>query len=308
MNLFKDLGMKVSIMAGRTGLKVKKHSPELFLGAGIATFAITVVTASKATLKLNDILKEERENLIKIREFCDENPESEYAVEDAARDKLICYSKMAVETVKLYAPSVFIGMVSIGCIITSRNITHRRYLAAVCAYEGVAEAFRTYRERVVLEGGEALDRHYRYGTDFVTETETIVDENGKKKKVETVKQELLDPSKIPNGVTCVFFDETNPNWDPNNGFNKHFLSAQMDYMTNILNARGHLFLNEVYRNLGFPHTSEGAIMGWIKKPDRENFVDFGIYKPTEGARAFMNGRENIVLLDFNIDGVIFDKI
>ena len=44
-----------------------------------------------------------------------------------------------------------------------------------------------------------------------------------------------------------------------------------------------------------------------KNPDHEgdNYVDFGIYDIyREKARDFVNGRERVILLDFNVDGDI----
>lgn len=305
MNLLSKIGTKASIVAGRTGLKLQKHSPEIFFAFGVVTFVGTVMTASKATLAIQDILEEQNKNLEAVKEHCELNPDSDYALNKAEKDRLICYSRMAVGVVKAYAPAIGFGVVSVGCFLTSKNIVQKRYLAAVCAYESVSEAFRSYRDRVVSESGEEMDRHYRYGTELVKETETIVDENGKKKKVEKTTEEHITIDKPGSGA--VFFDESNPNWDQNNGFNLSFLRAQEDMATNILQSRGHIFLNEVYRMLGLPHTPEGALLGWVKGLG-DDYVDFGLYKSTPGTRAFINGRENIVLLDFNHDGVMYNKI
>lgn len=73
-----------------------------------------------------------------------------------------------------------------------------------------------------------------------------------------------------------------------------------------LHARGHLFLNEVYEALGLPHTQAGAVVGWVVG-NGDNFVDFGLYTG-EAARDFVNGREGSILLDFNVDGIVYDKI
>ena len=53
-------------------------------------------------------------------------------------------------------------------------------------------------------------------------------------------------------------------------------------------------------------------MGWIydeKNPKGDNFVDFGIYDITkEVNRDFVNGYERTILLDFNVDGPIYNLI
>lgn len=121
-----------------------------------------------------------------------------------------------------------------------------------------------------------------------------------------------------------FFDETNPNWNKNSGLrdkdgpamNLFFLMRMQDYANELLKSRysedevGYLYLNEVYEMLGIPTTVEGQIVGWIysdHNPIGDNYVDFGIYNIDQNAE-FVNGFKNSVLLDFNVDGVIIDKI
>jgi hypothetical protein len=72
-----------------------------------------------------------------------------------------------------------------------------------------------------------------------------------------------------------------------------------------------VFLNEVYDMVGVPRSKAGAVVGWLLSPNggTDNFVNFGVFDGrTEVARDFVNGREGAILLDFNVDGVIYDKI
>ena len=88
-----------------------------------------------------------------------------------------------------------------------------------------------------------------------------------------------------------------------------FLKQQQVYATDMLKQRGHLFLNDVYDMLGILHSQEGAVVGWIydeENPIGDNYVDFGIYD--ERNADFVNGYERSILLDFNVDGYILDKI
>jgi hypothetical protein len=81
-------------------------------------------------------------------------------------------------------------------------------------------------------------------------------------------------------------------------------------MNDLLISRGHMFLNEVYDALGLERTKAGSVVGWIISHDGDNYVDFGIFtdKDARQYRDFVNGRSNAILLDFNVDGVIYDKI
>ena len=91
-----------------------------------------------------------------------------------------------------------------------------------------------------------------------------------------------------------------------------FLRREQAYWNDKLRARGYVFLNEVYERLDIPTTRAGQCVGWIYNPDRpngDNYIDFGMYDITrEPTREFVNGLERVILLDFNVDGVILDKI
>lgn len=301
---------KVSRIAGRSGLVLKKHSPEILLGAGIVGFVGTVILASKATLKAPEILdeyecyKEDIEGAMKLaRDIPDQVV---YTPEDTQRELVILRAKTIGKYAKLYAPAAALGAFSVACLITSRNITHKRYLAAVSAYNALSEVFQAYRKRVVDEYGKGMDKHFRYGTTYDTITETNIDENGKKTKT---KVDVEDTPKDGPSSTARFFDSSNKYWDKNANFSLTFLRAQQNYVNDLLHRRGHVFLNEVYDALGFDHTPEGAAIGWLDDGRGDGYIDFGLYdKHEENVRRFVNGDENCILLDFNHDGIIWDKI
>ena len=92
-----------------------------------------------------------------------------------------------------------------------------------------------------------------------------------------------------------------------------YLRRQQDWANELLRSKGHLFLNDVYEMLGMQKTQAGQVVGWVyddKNPKHEgdNYVDFNIYSGTERSRMFVNGYERSILLDFNVDGVIWDLL
>jgi hypothetical protein len=101
-----------------------------------------------------------------------------------------------------------------------------------------------------------------------------------------------------------FFDEGSPEWKKNSELNRLYVQCQQNYANNLLRARGHVFLNEVYDMLGIDRSQAGSVVGWVIGTDGDNYVDFGLQ------RAFSSGLigERNILLDFNVDGVIYDKI
>lgn len=310
-NWLSKVSTSAAKFAGKAEFTIKKNSPEILLGAGIVGFVGTIVLACRATCRADEVLEFHRRKIKDIndaKEIADADPEGEmsYDVEIYRQDKAIRYLKTTGSLAKLYAPTVAVGTLSLACILTSRNIMQKRYLGVVAAYNGVSAAFEEYRKRVRDEYGEGLDKHFRYGTTY--DELPVYDENGKKTKEKEQVEKTETEMVIPNDDSCRFFDSSNPNWDKNPTFSMMWLRGQQNILNDILHTRGHVFLNEVYDALGFPHTPQGAVLGWIDG-EGDNCIDFGLYDPNkENVRRFVNGVDNVIMLEFNHDGVIWDKI
>ena len=310
-NWLSKVSTSAARFAGKAEFTIKKNSPEILLGAGIVGFVGTIVLACRATCRADEVLEFHRRKIKDIedaKEIADADPEGEmsYDIEIYRQDKAIRYLKTTGNLAKLYAPTVAVGALSLACILTSRNIMQKRYLGVVAAYNGLSAAFEEYRKRVRDEYGEGLDKHFRYGTTY--EELPVYDENGKKTKEKEQVEKTETEMVVPNDDTCRFFDSSNPNWDKNPTFSMMWLRGQQNILNDILHTRGHVFLNEVYDALGFPHTPQGAVLGWIDG-EGDNCIDFGLYDPNkESVRRFVNGVDNVIMLEFNHDGVIWDKI
>lgn len=288
--------------------KVEKHSPEILLGVGVVGVVATTVTACKATMKLNDILDECSETRDKIKEVASNpNYEDRYTEEDAQKDLTINYVQTGVKIVKLYAPSVALGVFSVGCLLGSHNVMQKRNAALSAAYLTVDKSFKEYKQRVIDRVGEEVEKEIRYGIKAEEIKTTVQNEDGTETTVtETVK--TMDPTLYSDYAR--FFDEASPYWQKDPEYNMVFLKAQQQYANDLLRAKGRLFLNDVYEMLGIDKTKAGQIVGWVydeENPNGDNFVDFGIYDMSkERVRAFVNGYEANILLDFNVDGNIWD--
>ena len=287
---------------------VEKHSPEILAGVGVVGVVASTVMACKATMKLNDILEESKETRDKIKEV-ESNPryEAEYSHEDAKKDLTINYTQTAMKIAKLYAPAVILGSASLGCLLASNDILRKRNAALSAAYMTVDKSFKEYRQRVVDRFGEEVEKEIRYNIKAEEVTSTVVAEDGSETTVtETVK--TMDPNLYSDYAK--FFDEASPYWQKDPEYNFMFLKSQQQYANDLLKARGRLFLNEVYEMLGIDKTKAGQIVGWVYNPTNpigDNFVDFGIFDMSkERVRAFVNGYEPNILLDFNVDGNIWD--
>ena len=310
-NWLSKISTSAAKFAGKAEFTIKKNSPEILLGAGIVGFVGTVVLACRATCRADEVLEFHRRKIKDIedaKEIADADPEGEmsYDIEIYRQDKAIRYLKTTGSLAKLYAPTVAVGALSLACILTSRNIMQKRYLGVVAAYNGLSAAFEEYRKRVRDEYGEGLDKHFRYGTTY--EELPVYDENGKKTKEKEQVEKTETGMVMQTDDSCRFFDSSNPNWDKNPAFSMMWLRGQQNILNDILHTRGHVFLNEVYDALGFPHTPQGAVLGWIDG-EGDNCIDFGLYDQNkENVRRFVNGVDNVIMLEFNHDGVIWDRI
>lgn len=314
----KSMTNKLSRVVGKTGLVLRKNSPEILMGTGIVGVVITVVTACRATLHAEEVLDHHAEKMEKIKEaeatseeYGEVDDELEYPVEKVRKDKLTTYVQTGVGFVRLYAPSMAIGSFSIACILVSNRILNRRYLGVLAAYNAVSASYEQYRRRVKDRYGEDVDYEMRYGVQR-EQIETVeVDEKGKKtKKKETVETISVMPSDCARYWTKYLKDGVlNPNWEDNPEFNLMFLKGVQAEAEYKLHSRGYLFLNEVYDMLGYEMSQLGAVVGWIDDGHGDSYVDFGLYSLNNREnRRFINGEDAHILLDFNHDGIIWDKI
>jgi hypothetical protein len=113
----------------------------------------------------------------------------------------------------------------------------------------------------------------------------------------------VPPTEVKSDYSRIY-DESNVNWEKQVGYNRLFLRNVENYLNELLQARGHVFLNEVYDRLGFDRTQEGAIVGWLANGDGANRVVIDITELNEVTTVV----RPVYVLDFNVDGVIWNKI
>lgn len=290
--------------------KIIKHSPELLAGVGVVGVVVSSVMACKATLKLNGVLDDSKNVIEKIKEVSqDPSYADKYSEEDAKRDMAISYVQTGVNVVKLYAPAVALGTLSLGCLLQSNNILRKRNMALSAAYLTVDKSFKEYRGRVAERFGDQIEKEIRYNIK-AEEVETVVKNEDGTETIVKEEVKTMDPNTYSEYAK--FFDESCAAWQSDPEYNLVFLKTQQQYANDLLRSRGRLFLNEVYDMLGIDRTRAGQIVGWVydeENPIGDNFVDFGIYDMSrERVRAFVNGYEPNILLDFNVDGNVLDRM
>ena len=295
----------VNGVTSKAVMKLKKHSPEILVVAGIAGTVVSAVLACKATTKVAEILDETKGTLDTIHEGMETGAINgqEYTNEDGKKDTVVVYAQTGMKLAKLYGPAIILGTLSVTSILASTNILRKRNVALGAAYAAIDKSFKEYRGRVIERFGEQVDTELKYGIKAKKFEEIEVDpETGKEKKVKKTVM-VADPNLQSD--YAVYFDSKSRNYETNPDYNRMFLKAQQAFANDKLQTRGHLFLNEVLDDLDLPRTPAGQIVGWTKDgPD--GYVNFRI---VEVERETEDGRhEPALLLDFNVEGNIWEKM
>ena len=300
-----EIMKSVNGVASKAVMKLKKHSPEILVVAGIAGTVVSAVLACKATTKVAEILDETKGTLDTIHEGMETGAINgqEYTTEDGKKDTVVVYAQTGAKLAKLYGPAIILGTLSITSILASNNILRKRNVALGAAYAAIDKSFKEYRGRVIERFGEQVDTELKYGIKAKKFEEIEVDpETGKEKKV---KKTVMVANPNLQSDYAVYFDSKSRNYETNPDYNRMFLKAQQAFANDKLQTRGHLFLNEVLDDLDLPRTPAGQIVGWTKDgPD--GYVNFRI---VEVERETEDGRhEPALLLDFNVEGNIWEKM
>lgn len=318
-----EIMMKASQMLSKTTFKLKKASPTIMI-VGAAIGGVTAaVLACKATIKAQDILNEHN-TAVKTIHTTKEQIEhgviqldegESYTEKDYKNDITTTYVQTGLKLAKVYAPAVTLGAVSLGCMFGSHHIMSKRNASLTAAYIALDKAFEEYKSRVSDRFGSRVQEELEHNIKAVELESKSTNEQGVE---ETIKEYKDIAMQHTSPYTCIF-DETVDTWQPDNMMNRNYLFLMEQSANKRLRIQGHLFLNDVLASLGTHggvtlKTPEGQIVGWIYDPNdptRQSHVDFGVTNYVEGDEAlnsFINGGERSVMLRFNCDGPIIDKI
>ena len=302
---FKQLAMK--------GLHLAKvHAPEIMIGASIVAGGAALYFTVRGTLKLNDVLDDhdERTGNLKaeLKELkADENAspdETKLVKKELAKEYLKTGGKLALT----YAPAAALAVSSAVLSISAHGIMQKRVATALAAVESVSGAFAAYRQRVKDRFGETVENEILSGKKVEQIEEEVTDEKGKTKKV--VKENVTIDGNISPYAREFSANTTDEFWCTvsNDGsgrsYNQEYLESNEQAFDLKLRLNGFVFLNDVYKILGFEETPEGQLVGWRLNGDGDGCVKFNIQKVFEGDDENLD----VWMLDFNVDGIIFDKI
>ena len=301
----------VTRVAGRAGLQLSKHLPEILTVVGIGGGIATVITAAKATLELEANTASGRKVLKDHRQLREERSEEEYPKAQYARDLMIGYVRVAKGVAKTYAIPFALGSASVTSILGAVGILKSRNAALSAAYNLLDASYNAYKKRVVEEVGP--EKEAEIAGNFRA-PESVTDEDREKLSEEDLEKltKRLEKNAAAGKPSpyAVWFDRKNEGWGINPEHTMFWLESQQNYMNDLLRTRGHLFTNDVYRALGMPDTQIGAVTGWIyNNEDGDQFVDFNLDKIEKHLDSpFGSALANGFWIELNVDGVIYDKL
>lgn len=301
------------------GQKFVEHRPEICMTLGVGSIIGGVIYSVKETLEYDEILDEHAIKMDEIRELVRNGKLTE---KEAKKETTKVYAKTALKTANHYrkAAVLLVGGIILcsGAFLEERS----RLTDSILLYNELKSFTDHYRDNVRRDLGDEFDRHFAYDTDL-----KIVGKDGKligaKEATKELKESEKNETYIENphmpSLYARFFDEYNDEWCSEEKYGPQFMEYNLMFLrtvqetfTRILNTRGYVILAEVYKALGMDANGTSYKVGWVVKKHggKDGFIDFNLYDISNVAtRRFINGDEDkAILLDFNVDGYILDKI
>lgn len=316
----------VKALVRTAGATISKHAPEILLVGGTIGFVATVVTASRATVKTQAVLKDHKDALREIKTTRAISSDERYSEEEAKKDIVALHTQTSMEVAKNYILPAGIGMASLTCFFASYGIMKKRYAALGVAYMALSESFALYRQRVIEDKGAEADMYYLTGVK--TQTITKVDEETNEKEKARVIRDLNGNTLVASPYAFKFGKykengERNLQWQNNAHLDWCLIKGQLDWCNRQLAdrtvfsrdgyvlKRGSVMLNEVREVMGEDHTTTGAIVGnryGNGEPGCNGYID--VNRVFEGTEIDPETGQEICCfwIDPNVDGLIYDLI
>ena len=201
---------------------VKKHSPEILTGIGVAGMFTTTVLAVKATPKAIRLLEE---------------------AENAKGEELT-----TIETVKAawkpYIPAVITGLASASCIIGASRINAKRNAALATAYTISERALVRYRDKVIETIGEKKEKEIKekIAQDEIDKNPVSNNQVYITSKGNTLCMDFISGRYFMSDIDTI-----------KNAVNE--INREMTY-------EHYVSLNEFYSKIGLDHIKNGYDLGW----------------------------------------------
>jgi len=304
MNKLALLKSAVTNKMSRQIFLLAKHKPTIFIVVGGVGLFAAGVCAYRSTLKIDMIVDDAQAKLRKIKAG---NDQQNYTSMDEQRDTAVVYIQTVGKVVKAVLPAAALAVASGALIFKGHCIFKTQIAGLIGAYNILDRDYKDYRRRIVEDYGPEKDKQFKTGIRKELVTTTDTSEDGEERSI--VKSiGTVDPYKKDRPF-AKWFGKGNKLWHKSPAYNIIFLRCQQQFANQLLQARKshHVFLNEVYDSLGLDHTSEGAVCGWTLDGEGDGYISFGL-PCLDFNEAEMHYESEDFYLDFNVDGIIYDKI
>lgn len=286
--------------------RISKHAPTILSVAASAGVIATGYLAWKAGTRFEDVEGRDWDRRKECLRNADTIPDED--VPKIERKNRILF---ILDTVRTVAPAAIVGAATITMIYFSNSISKKRLAAMGAAYATLQTAFDGYKRTMVEAlGKESVDKILKPKLPNVGKSAEEILSSDNKSDAANVSDAVVNSLKALSPYARIIAEESSTCWDPNEDYTSQNLAAVQLWGNRRLERKGHLFLNEIFDQLGLSRTREGAVVGWLKNGDGDNYVSFGdfdasVYRVPSDDYTRVDSN---FIVDFNVDGVIWDKI
>lgn len=290
-----------------TGIaRISKHAPTILSVTASAGVIATGYLAWKAGTRFEDVEGRDWDRRKECLRNADTIPDED--VPKIERKNRILF---ILDTVRTVAPAAIVGAATITMIYFSNSISKKRLAAMGAAYATLQTAFDGYKRTMVEAlGKESVEKILKPKLPNVGKSAEEILSSDNKSDAANVSDAVVNSLKALSPYARIIAEESSTCWDPNEDYTSQNLAAVQLWANRRLERKGHLFLNEVFDQLGLSRTREGAVVGWLKNGEGDNYVSFGdfdasIYRVPSDDYTRVDSN---FIVDFNVDGVIWDRI
>lgn len=286
--------------------RISKHAPTILSITASAGVIATGYLAWKAGTRFEDVEGRDWDRRKECLRNADTIPDED--VPKIERKNRILF---ILDTVRTIAPAAIVGAATITMIYFSNSISKKRLAAMGAAYATLQTAFDGYKRTMVEAlGKESVDKILKPKLPNVGKSAEEILSSDNKSDAAHVSDAVVNSLKALSPYARIIAEESSTCWDPNEDYTSQNLAAVQLWANRRLERKGHLFLNEVFDQLGLSRTREGAVVGWLKNGEGDNYVSFGdfdasIYRVPSDDYTRVDSN---FIVDFNVDGVIWDRI
>ena len=286
--------------------RISKHAPTILSVTASAGVIATGYLAWKAGTRFEDVEGRDWDRRKECLKNADNIPDED--VPKIERKNRILF---ILDTVRTVAPAAIVGVATITMIYFSNSISKKRLAAMGAAYATLQTAFDGYKRTMVEAlGKESVDKILKPKLPNVGKSAEEILSSDNKSDAANVSDAVVNSLKALSPYARIIAEESSTCWDPNEDYTSQNLAAVQLWANRRLERKGHLFLNEVFDQLGLSRTREGAVVGWLKNGEGDNYVSFGdfdasIYRVPSDDYTRVDSN---FIVDFNVDGVIWDRI